>query len=132
MNYLGQPSKKIFIQVKDFKTHGFVTSSTENGYSNFETVKISEESNLHTLSVSDSVKKNFSKQVNISFCAKKNLFGLYSFNFLSSLKDMHILDGRQPYLFLGDLYNLLCCTCRYLPHAHLVVNFFFQHHREID
>ena len=100
MNFLGKPSKKIFIQVKDFKAHGFVTSSTENGYSNFETVKISEESNLHTLSVSDSVKKFFSKQVNISFCAKKNLFWSIFLQFFDpALKICIFWMEKQPYLF---------------------------------
>ena len=68
--------KKIFIQVKDFNAHGFVTSSTENGYSNFETVKISEESNLHTLSVSDSV-KIFLKTGQYFILCKKKIFLVY-------------------------------------------------------
>ena len=118
--------------MKDFNAHGFVTSSTENGYSNFETVKISEESNLHTLSVSDSVKIFLKTGQYFILCKKKSFWSIFLQFFDPALKICIFWMEKQPYLFLGDLYNLLRCACRYLPHAHLVVNFFFQHHREID
>ena len=97
--------------MKDFETHGFVTSSTENGYSNFETVKISEESNLHTLSVSDSVKKNFSKQVNISFCAKKIFLVYIPLIFYPALKICIFWMEDNPIFFRRFIQSALL----YLP-----------------
>ena len=91
--------KKIFIQVKDFNAHGFVTSSTENGYSNFETVKISEESNLHTLSVSDSVKIFLKTGQYFILCKKKSFWSIFLQFFDPALKICIFWMEKQPYLF---------------------------------
>ena len=95
--------------MKDFKTHGFVTSSTENGYSNFETVKISEESNLHTLSVSDSVKIFLKTGQYFILCKKKSFWSIFLQFFDPVLKICIFWMENNPIFFRRSIQSALPC-----------------------